>query len=59
MMSDEDSSATIVIQNSRNSMPVMPPDRPIGRNTATVVSVDAVTDKTTSFVPSTQESQRS
>ena len=59
MMSELSSSATMVIQNSLNIMPVMPPDRPMGRNTATVVRVEAVTEVTTSFVPLVQDSQRS
>ena len=59
MMSDEVKSATIVMQNSLNIMPARPPDRPIGRNTAMVVSVEAVTESTTSLVPITQDSQRS
>ena len=32
-------------------MPVIPPSMVNGRNTATIVSVDAITAKLTSFVP--------
>ena len=49
----------MVIQNSRNIMPVMPPESAIGRNTAMVVRVDAVTEVMTSPVPLVQASQRS
>ena len=58
MMSELSSSATMVMQNSRNIMPVMPPDSAIGRNTAMVVRVDAVTEVMTSPVPFVQASQR-
>ena len=64
MMSELSSSATMVIQNSLNIIPVMPPDSAIGRNTATVVSVeaitapDAVTEVMPSPVPFVQASQR-
>jgi len=34
--------------NGRNSSPTMPPTRPIGRNTATVVTVEAVIAPATS-----------
>ena len=58
MMSELSSSATMVIQNSLNIIPVMPPDSAIGRNTAMVVRVDAVTEVMTSPVPFVQASQR-
>ena len=48
----------MVRQKSLNSMPAMPPVRPRGRNTATVVRVEAVRERKTSLVPSTQDSMR-
>ena len=59
MTSEASSSEQIVMQNSRNIMPARPPDRPIGRKTATVVRVEAEMDSATSFAPSTQDSRRS
>ncbi len=38
-----------VSEKEPNSSPTMPPTRPIGRNTATVVRVDEVTAPATSF----------
>ena len=48
----------MVRQKSSNSMPAMPPERPIGTNTATVVRVEATTEVVTSRVPSTQAVMR-
>ena len=48
----------MVRQKSSKSIPAMPPVRPRGRKTATVVRVDAVREVKTSFVPSTQDSRR-
>ena len=49
----------MVREKSLNIMPAMPPERPRGKNTATVVSVDATTEVVTSLVPSTQALSRS
>ena len=49
----------MVRQKSSNSIPAMPPESPIGTNTATVVSVEAMTEVVTSLVPSTQALMRS
>ena len=49
----------MVRQKSSNSMPAIPPDRPMGMNTATVVRVEARTEVVTSLVPSTQAVMRS
>ena len=59
MISELSSSAMMVIQNSLNIMPAMPPESAIGRNTATVVSVEAITAPMTSPVPLVQASRRS
>ena len=59
IISELSSSATMVIQNSLNIMPAMPPESAIGRNTATVVSVEAITAPMTSPVPLVQASRRS
>ena len=48
----------MVRQKSSKSIPAMPPVRPRGRKTATVVRVEAVREVKTSFVPSTQDSMR-
>ncbi len=51
--SREASRATVtVIANGRNSSPITPPTSAMGRNTATVVSVDAVIAPATSRTPS-------
>ena len=49
----------MVRQKSLKICPAMPPVRPSGRNTATVVRVEAVSESVTSFVPSTQLVMRS
>ena len=49
----------MVRQKSLNIMPAMPPVRPRGKKTATVVSVEATTEVVTSLVPSTQALSRS
>ncbi len=46
--SDASSATVTVIANGANNWPIMPPTNAIGRNTATVVSVDAVTAPLTS-----------
>ena len=46
--SDESSAIVTVSANGRNSSPVTSPTNAIGRNTATVVMVDAVTAPATS-----------
>ena len=49
----------MVRQKSLKIIPARPPVRPRGRNTATVVRVEAVRESMTSRVPSTQEVIRS
>ena len=49
----------MVRQKSSKSIPAMPPVSPRGRNTATVVRVEAMTEVVTSLVPSTQAVIRS
>ena len=49
----------MVRQKSLNIMPAIPPESPRGKNTATVVSVDAMTEEVTSLVPSTHALMRS
>lgn len=57
--SDASRAAVIVSENEPNSSPTMPPTRPIGRNTATVVSVDAVTAPATSLTAEVIANSRS
>ncbi len=47
--SEASSAAVTVSENEPKSWPTMPPTRPIGRNTATVVSVAEVTAPATSL----------
>ena len=48
----------MVRQKSSKSIPAIPPVRPRGRKTATVVRVEAVREVKTSLVPFTQASIR-
>ena len=48
----------MVRQKSRKIISAMPPQKDRGTNTATVVRVEAVSDRNTSRVPSTQDSMR-
>ena len=59
MASEQKMRKTMVRQKSLKIWPAMPPVRPSGRKTATVVSVEAVSESVTSFVPSTQLVMRS
>lgn len=57
--SDASSAAVTVRLKEPNSAPTMPPVRPTGRNTATVVSVEAVTAPATSLTAVRMASLRS
>ena len=59
MLMDPRIRKAMVRQKSSKSMPAMPPARPRGMKTATVVSAEATTEVKTSLVPSTQEVMRS
>ena len=58
MSREERIKKTTVREKSRNIIPVIPPLRPMGRNTAMVVKLDAVIEVITSEVPKTQLSYR-
>ena len=56
--SDASSATVTVMANGENSSPTSPPTNAIGRNTATVVSVDDVTAPATSRTPSSTARSR-
>ena len=58
MTSEDRIRKEMVRQKSRKIISAMPPQKDRGTNTATVVRVEAVRDRNTSRVPSTQDSMR-